>query len=455
MADTSVTTKSRARNFAVVIHSSFDEFVRKNIEDVLDGLVANSHAKELVGQTEISDNGSLHYQLSMRMPNPMSRTALCKKLEKLINDKEAKVHVEETKSEAINSYVLKEKTGNDDYPNVRMWQLDSRNTDGKPESRNSIFTQALEILEADNEESATSKVSRALKIIREKAPSVYALQADKLKQSFTGLVNVKSKQQRFDISTFNLDPVPLPKHGDPDPKSWVFHGKPGTGKTQFALAHFKNPVMISGPEDYKRINDETDGIVIDDCNYQLFSPQNVIHRVDVACDRTVNVKYSSAIVPAYLPRIFTINQLSRFFPKTCLPDERRAIQRRCNFKEFSSKCYSACVEKDGRKRRATQGDGWGSDEEPWKASPSVGDVRDCSGPSGKRLRQAGEVVSEWSGEEGREEEPGDQSVVPVERSAAASPVPSGSEFIGSPTPVPDDVSAESSVEEDQFDDADD
>jgi len=47
-----------------------------------------------------------------------------------------------------------------------------------------------------------------------------------------------------------------------------FWGKSGTGKTQFALAHFKHPLLVRHLDDLQRLSDGPhDGVVFDDVSF--------------------------------------------------------------------------------------------------------------------------------------------------------------------------------------------
>lgn len=112
-------------------------------------------------------------------------------------------------------------------------------------------------------------------------------------------------------------------------KSLLLSGRPNAGKTNFALDHFKYPLLVRHTEDLKRFNPRIDGLVFDDLSFAKWSPQNVIHLVDCAEDSTINVKYGSVTLPAGMPRIFTCNRsFDEWVPSECSADEKEAIRRR-------------------------------------------------------------------------------------------------------------------------------
>lgn len=114
-------------------------------------------------------------------------------------------------------------------------------------------------------------------------------------------------------------------------KSVVLHGPSGIGKTQFALAHFTNPLMVSHKDDlatYER--GFHDGIIFDDMCFAHWPRTVQIHLTDMDQPRSIDIKYGRATIPAYTPKIFTTNSLDLFD----LTDP--AIARRVNVKSVTS-----------------------------------------------------------------------------------------------------------------------
>ena len=57
---------------------------------------------------------------------------------------------------------------------------------------------------------------------------------------------------------------------------WVINGPAGTGKTQYPLAHFTNPLIVTELEDLKMLSRSNDGVVFGDCTPQ--KPQICLRR---------------------------------------------------------------------------------------------------------------------------------------------------------------------------------
>lgn len=136
----------------------------------------------------------------------------------------------------------------------------------------------------------------------------------------------------YDLSQFKLDKLDLKK-------PVLLHGPSGTGKTGFALAHFKNPLLVSHADDLGRLDpSEHDGIVFDDMSFTHYPAESVIHLLDIEMDRSVNCRYICGELPKGMPRIFTHNSGGIFEgpdddrngKRPYLMEQRAAIKRRYN-----------------------------------------------------------------------------------------------------------------------------
>lgn len=122
--------------------------------------------------------------------------------------------------------------------------------------------------------------------------------------------------------------------------NWLVTGKPGTGKTQYALAHFEKPCLISHIDDLKNITDETDGLVFDDMSFRQYPAGSIIHLLDREVTRTIHARYFNAVIPANIPKIFTNNRDDIFVPeKGASDDEQAAINRRYKVLRVDAKLF--------------------------------------------------------------------------------------------------------------------
>lgn len=111
-------------------------------------------------------------------------------------------------------------------------------------------------------------------------------------------------------------------------KSIVLMGPPGIGKTEFAAAHFKNPLLITDIDDLLDFDkDVHDGMIFDDMDFK--STKHVDNRTlqinltDTSTSRSIRCRYRSPKIPRGMKKIFTCN--------TCCVDwTEYAIGRRVN-----------------------------------------------------------------------------------------------------------------------------
>ena len=81
----------------------------------------------------------------------------------------------------------------------------------------------------------------------------------------------------------------------------------GTGKTEFATAHFESPHVVRRRDDLKRISFTCDGLVFDDMDFAEWKAEEVISLLNWTKERTIAARYADAQVPALIPMIFTTN----------------------------------------------------------------------------------------------------------------------------------------------------
>jgi hypothetical protein len=112
-----------------------------------------------------------------------------------------------------------------------------------------------------------------------------------------------SDQKRHDLMDYAMDPI----------RDWstshILHGKPGIGKTCYALAHFECPLLVSHMDDLLQFDrNKHDGIIFDDMDFQHMPRSAQIHIVDVDFDRSIHCRYRAAAIPRNTKKIFTTNQ---------------------------------------------------------------------------------------------------------------------------------------------------
>lgn len=130
--------------------------------------------------------------------------------------------------------------------------------------------------------------------------------------------------KKFELENFRLPPV---TNGMEKTKAWLIWGRTGTGKTNFALAHFKNPLLVSHFDDLKNLSKEHDGIVFDDMDFRHLPFSTVKYLLDADFDRPIHARYWNAIIPAGMPRIFTHQSENVLVPKELDEGQWDALNR--------------------------------------------------------------------------------------------------------------------------------
>lgn len=182
-------------------------------------------------------------------------------------------------------------------------------------------------------------IQEAMEIIKEERPREWILNYQRimagLQQAFPIRVN-----RRFTMSDFNMEPVPTDPAFNGN-KCILLWGPTGTGKTNFALAHFNRPLLVRSKDDLKAFKDH-DGIVFDDFYVSHWPAPSVIHLLDLEFDAPVCTRYFDSRIPAYTPRIFTANTDNPFYDAPGNPatlEQIEAIERRLIKVEVPRKCF--------------------------------------------------------------------------------------------------------------------
>jgi len=98
------------------------------------------------------------------------------------------------------------------------------------------------------------------------------------------------------------------------------------GKTQWALRHFENPLLVRCMDQLRKFKEGVhDGIVFDDMSFAHIPREACIHMVDWDEASDIHARYEDAHIPKYTRKIFTSNkEFTEAFPY----DESKAIYNR-------------------------------------------------------------------------------------------------------------------------------
>lgn len=124
--------------------------------------------------------------------------------------------------------------------------------------------------------------------------------------------------------------------------SVVLTGISGAGKTAYAKAHFKCPLVVSHVDDLKKLDPLIyDGVVFDDMSFAHWPVSSCIHLLDMEEERSINCRHTCGVLPAWFPRFFTSNKALHdvFAIKECNEQEEVAIFRRMHHVMITEKLF--------------------------------------------------------------------------------------------------------------------
>ena len=173
--------------------------------------------------------------------------------------------------------------------------------------------------------------------LNQRYPEVFYLHAQRVEYGLEMRIG-KSCPSQFSLSDFTEPRIP---EATLMTKAVIIQGASHVGKTQFALAHFKYPLLVSELDDLKSISLQTDGIVFDQMRFVHpedrrkvnMTADELIRLIDVEMTRSIHARYSNASIPRGMPRIFTTNRRvtagEPIFPSGCNAQEQEGIDSRC------------------------------------------------------------------------------------------------------------------------------
>lgn len=269
-----------------------------------------------VGQEETSTHGMKHIQCIFGFKSPRTLAAIKNKLPCSEN-----IQITDTPQSMLKYCTDESKRSGNLYQSGDVPDFSNKK---KSQQQNDLIQAAIN----------TGSFEAAMQHIRNHDISFYIMQNKKLAQFFENEFTLPDKA-KYDISTFKIAPITIPEN-----KTLVFVGETNIGKTQFALAHFKNPLLIRSKQDWNRFNPTvTDGIVLDDINFKKWNSTTVLHTLERETPVTMDVKYGSVRIPPGVPKIVCINHLDELYPQDLPEYHRAAIDRRIAIKQFTGKLY--------------------------------------------------------------------------------------------------------------------
>jgi len=180
---------------------------------------------------------------------------------------------------------------------------------------------------------AAPTVREGMEIIKKRKARDYCLHGASIERHLK-MAKTAKFSPKYLLSDFNHVPLDLSK-------SVLITGRSGTGKTQFALAHFKNPLLVSHVDKLKTLTPDHDGIVFDDMAFNHWPPESVIHLLDIELERELHVRWGTVTIPSYVKKIFTTNKPNPFYDREVDEEQRNAIERRYKRIDVSQPLFGA------------------------------------------------------------------------------------------------------------------
>lgn len=265
--------------------------------------------KYCIGQWEIGDQGTKHFQCAFGFN-------ITKRVSTVINlIQEERIEHTRDVDKAI-KYCTKEEGRIGD---IISWGEIPRK---KKDDSNELLSQAVKMGTVDD----------ALECVKEKDAYFYMMHKKQLVNYFTEEL-WKGDEALYKPEDFN---IPLKKDFS---KTLVFIGPTGIGKTQYALAHFKEPLHVRDKVDYARYTTRTDGIVMDDINTAGWNALTFLKLIEIETAVSQDIKYGSIRIEANTPRIICCNSEELLWPKDMAPETKAACMRRLKIYHLNEKLY--------------------------------------------------------------------------------------------------------------------
>lgn len=213
----------------------------------------------------------------------------------------------ELRSQIVRNKAFTERVGSDNDDD----DDDSNEADAESDPKNRWANRLLQ----------ASSVRDGMQRLAEEAPHVYFTMGTRIQPMLEQYVG-NPDDQVFTLADFTMPQLDLDI-------PVVLHGKSGTGKSEFAAAHFAHPLIVRTRDDLKHATFNTDGIIFDDMDFASWGVEEVIHLLSMDKNRSIPARYTNAHLAAHTPLIFTTNKSKgKIFPRAKEKEQRRAIKRR-------------------------------------------------------------------------------------------------------------------------------
>lgn len=169
-------------------------------------------------------------------------------------------------------------------------------------------------------------VREGMEILYKEAPRDMALNGDRIEANLKRRKVSTRFVHKYTPEMFN---IPLQ---DISSKPLLIYGSSNCGKSKYAFAHFKNPLVVNRLDKLRQFSPDHDGIVFNDISFTDRKPEDVIAILEWEDPAQIAARYFDAEIPPGTRRIFTHNLPNPFFDPSIVthPDQQYAITHRYN-----------------------------------------------------------------------------------------------------------------------------
>lgn len=202
--------------------------------------------------------------------------------------------------------------------------------ENRKRKRDEIFLEAMELAKSEG-------VRQAMGYLQDRCP--YDV-CTKYQQIEGALCQIRKVEQHVEIPCNPLtDYVNAPRVPDEWNCLYIW-GPTGCGKTEWAAALLPGAPIVRHSESLRGL-DFSKGVIFDDFDVSDWKPVAAIHLLDWNRPSTINIKHSSADIPAYTKKIVTFNLEFQYWLPNKTPFEQIvAVRRRVTEIEVTGRLFA-------------------------------------------------------------------------------------------------------------------
>jgi len=174
----------------------------------------------------------------------------------------------------------------------------------------------------------TIPIDTALATFTKKQPRAMVLWPEQVEKA-AKKARLNPPEPEFPMDQFNQPPIEFEGRAN----NILLYGDGELGKTKFAEAHFKHPLVVDTVDDLKKLDkDKHDGIVYDDWDFTeqglKWPATKVIKLLETNREVTIPARYHNVTLPAGRKQMFTRNHSNPFTDLPLQDPTRLALETR-------------------------------------------------------------------------------------------------------------------------------